>query len=362
MREVIKEGKGRLLRIDGLGMGFFDIGRGEWMEETKEKKPGLFERLYASKKKQVLFFVISMIVLVTVYIPTIYIVRSAREKDIVEKQNIVTDYKIMSNVEKVEERNGILEISGWVLRLNSKNSNIRLVLQATDASDAKLLNVDMKQRDEIARYFVSNEEFGACGFIANLQEEELENDTCYEILIVLDYEEEKEIENDIEVVKGREKIAIGRYLYNGELYQYNPLEYEKPIVQDEEYVQVINNGNVLAYDIEKKCWIYEYQSNLYCIFDFSLFGELDNRPEIPLFIYSSQYEELNIEDSAKEYIGYYLNEVDYEEHSGETYFLYRVSMQKEYPITRVETGIYLNDGEHKGWIWKANLRNAWSVK
>lgn len=114
--------------------------------------------------------------------------------------------------------------------------------------------------------------------------------------------------------------------------------------------------------MEKECWIYEYNKELYCIFNFSLFGTMEQRPEIPVFIRTFQEDKLpdHRKESKEDYIAYYLTEKDYEQYKNEKYFLYKVEIPTEYMITSISTGVYQNHGENKGWIWKTFFVNSWT--
>ncbi len=131
LREIEKE----LLRIDGLGTGFFGVRRGDWMEKMEEKKSGFWDRLHESRKKQVLFFVVSMAVLFAVYFPCMYFIQTARTNEILRSERTNEDINIVSCVEQVSENGNLIEVSGWAIRVNSTVVNGHVILQPTDGSE-----------------------------------------------------------------------------------------------------------------------------------------------------------------------------------------------------------------------------------
>ncbi|MBQ4323939.1 MAG: hypothetical protein IJC19_08360, partial [Clostridia bacterium] len=183
------------------------------MEEEKEKKTEFFKRLHANKKKQVFFFVVSMLVLVVVYVPTVLEIRNIRENEIIQKMNISADASVLSGVDELENKNGILELSGWALRLNSKTMNIRLILEdVSDKSNAILLTTQTKVNN-ISEYFAPEWNFGNCGFTASIKENKLQEEVCYEIVFLLDYEEELEGASESKIQASCKKVSTKKYLF-----------------------------------------------------------------------------------------------------------------------------------------------------
>lgn len=309
--------------------------------------------MFKSKKKQIMFFFVSMIVIILVYLRSTSELEAFKERSM----EVIQDYNIVNSLEHIEVRDGIIEFSGWALRLNSKNLGMKLVFHSVDNSDEKIISVDIEDKDDIAEYFDPDWDFGSCGFFGTIKQNKLKKEVCYEVLLILNYEEEQKVEDDVQVVQNVKKVSTGRYLYNNELYWYNPIEFIAPNVTDVAMQEVIQNGIVRAYDLEKEIWIYEYNSNLYWIINFSLFGSIEERLEIPLFIYTSQVEKLpkDKQDLGRDYIGYYLTEEDYLNNKEDFYYIYSTSLSKDYPITSVRTGIYQNQGENKGWIWETRF-------
>lgn len=303
-------------------------------------------KLYKSKKVQILFFVISMAILITVYWIGVYSICTTKEQNRIEQQAIVKDNSTLLNIEEVVKKNSTISILGWAVRLNSMDVDIKLVLQSVDETEVKIFSTELKNKKDISDYFKVDELIAMYEFQTDIKEKNLTKDKCYEILLVLDYKEQ-----EIEYSK---KITTTRYLYNGELYKYNPQEFVPPIVTDDELIQVIQNGNILSYDVRKEVWIYEYEKQIYWIVNFGLFGAYENRPELPLMstFLSIQKTSEGILQFIKNrnYEGYYIKEREYQIYSNDDLFVYSRPVELE-NIFGITTGIYHNDGENEGWIW-----------
>ena len=303
------------------------------------KKVGFLKKLQKSKKKQLIFFLVIMVGLVAIYIPAITKVKEIREEEILENQRIIDDYAILTNVENVKVENGEIQLFGWAFRLNSKNSNIRIVLQSIDNLDTRVFDTYIEEDNRVGQKFVSKRDFGKCRFIATKNENKLQNNVCYEILLVLDYRQEMET---TEIVEYSKKVTTGKYLYEGELYSYNPINYTEPKVTDEELLKVIAEGTLKAYDSEMQMWVYQYGLKLYYIVNPS-FGSMElNHIGIPVMPQTSKPEllpEHRIQHGF-DHLGFYYENKEYEREGVLPYQVVMVTLSEQYPITYITTGFY----------------------
>lgn len=262
----------------------------------------------------------------------------------IRKLAVTTDNKIVTHVENFRFDGENLVLSGWGLRTKSEVSAIDIILKQTEGNKEALLQTESYVRDDVNKYFDSEWEFGKSGFKAKISESQLERDKCYEILLVLAYE------ND-EMKEERKKVETNWYIYNGEVLRYNPIEFEKPEV-DSELVEVIDEGNLCTYDTDKRIWVYEYGGNLFWIVDFSILGDLSKRPEIPMFVYTSQRDK-KLEDKVEaDYYGYYLKEEDLRKNIDSNYFVCKMEIPKNVSITSIQTGVYHNIDKKSEWKWE----------
>ncbi len=316
------------------------------------EKIRFWKKIQQSRKKQVVFFLLIMVGLFAIYLPSITKIKEIREKENLGKQKVVTDYDILTNVENAKIEDGKIQLSGWAFRLNSKNSNIRVVLQAVDNSETKVFHTSMKEDRAVVERFVSDLDVGACRFLVEEDAKVLREDICYEIFIALDYIEEAENEETRELSR---KVATGKYLYQGELYLYNPENYTEPQVTDEELLQVITEGTLRAYDLEMQMWVYQYGLQLYYIVNPS-FGSMElNQIGIPVISHTSKTEllpEHRIQYGSV-HLGFYYENREYEREGVFPYQVVKVTLSDKYPITYIATGFYKNTEEK--WIKRIRI-------
>lgn len=318
------------------------------------EKVGFWKRMNSSTKLQVLFFCVSMVVITALYLPTIFIIKQSKEKELIEKQSVVTDYNIMLDIESVQTKAGKMLFEGWVLRLDSKNISSYLILQEANKTTAKVLYAKLEDRTDIKRHFGEN--YSLCGYNASILTSKLSEGVCYEIQMVLTYEQRQSSEENSSVKTESKKIATNYYLLNGELYNYNPLEFSKPKVEATEINMAIEKGTLHLYSHEQRLWVYEYDGKLFYILDPNMLPSLDRRPSIPIMMYTAR-RDLVPEELLDQYLekGYiyqekYLSESDYV-NAKDPYYLVVVDLPTEYPISYILSGIYSNK-EIKGWIYK----------
>lgn len=286
-------------------------------------------------------------------------IRFTKSIEKVEGLTEVEDKNVLFNVEEVTLSKGKLGISGWVLRLNSLNTDISVVLRALDESKEYILPAELVEREDIEEYFDAGWNFGASGFEANIKERKIDINTCYEVFICLSYKGEKKNEDGLDEVANRtKKIATGHFLYKGELFEYNPFEYVMPDVVSEEMKTVVQEGRVCVFDEDMGAWIYEHESKLYWIIDSAMLGNFEHKPEINLQIYTSNIERLPEDKKSlgRDYIGYLLSEKEMENKMENNYFIHSVLLPQEYPITYVVTGLYMNGEKENGWRWREEFR------
>lgn len=323
----------------------------------EEKKELTMVSIKNSKIKQILFFLISMFLLVMVYLCALFRVQSIKEINKLISLPADTDNTILSNFTNTKFNNNKIEFEGWALKLDSKVTDVHILLQSVgDNTDVKVLKTERKRNEEVTTYYNSNWDFGDCGFVTSARG--LSKEQCYEIFIVLDYLESHMTKTETELLQQRKKVSLEQYVYDGVLYRYNPLTFVQPKLTDSSMQNVIENGNLLGADLQKGIWIYEYDYSIYWIIDYSLLGNLEQAPEIPLLLFTSQIDKLpkDMQNLGREYKSKYIEEQDYILQNDEKYFVYSMQLPKEYPITYVDTGVYHNRGENKGWIWVKRLR------
>lgn len=311
----------------------------------------LNEKLRNSILYQIIFFLLIMIMLFGLYFGAAEIVKWKVEKNVVKELQGEKNFNFVTSLKDSIIDNDKIVISGVASCPDTIISKVTLSLREIDTGEEYIYKTTLLEDKMMSKNFNSfwNE---SAGFTSIISKEEISQEDCYEVLLTITYEVEKEDASGKKLYeKYRTKLLIDKYLYEGNLYGYNPVEFFSPNVLDDEQRKIINSGEVLLFDKAKEFWVYKYNSNIYWIAKFSLFGELTQGPELPLWVYRL---EQNASENRKmslynEYQGYYLTDEDYSKYSPSDYVMYSVPMEIDETIVGIETGIYFNNGDKKGW-------------
>lgn len=202
---------------------------------------------------QFLFFLGSMSLLFAMYFLCIGMI--SNEKFLSEE--IIQDTNTISNIEYVAYNEDKMEISGWIVKANARKQKTRVLLQNMLDEEKILLKSYQVERDDIASRYSNDGNGGYCGFKCEVDSKKLKENVCYEILLCLDYQMED----------GRHSILVSgkQYIYNGKLYNYNPMQTVLPQIYDEPMKKIIEEGKLCFYDADNGYWVYQYEDCLYWI-------------------------------------------------------------------------------------------------
>lgn len=299
-----------------------------------------------SSVRHITFFCVAMLFLFLIYIPALSFVKEKALDNKIVNQKVTFDPRILAEIETVSEEKGKLIFSGWALRLDSQKTGVNLVLEEVANEDVLVVDSELTSRPDITAYFDDESKLGEFGFVAKVKARKIKDESCYKIFLSCTY-----MDNAEEV---RTKINLNRYLYNGELYSYNPLSFETPNLTDAELNEVFVQGNVCAYNREKGVWIYEYAGMMYWIFDEKHVPALERRPAIPWSLYTNRgdlvpKDEL-VQSSRGTYVHYgiYLKESDLVEGNNASYYVIKREIPTEYPVTWIQTGSWSNPDD---WVY-----------
>jgi len=312
------------------------------------KKVGFWGRIEKSRKLRVLFFCVSMIVLISIYIPFVLLLENTREYNKRLEQGIVTDYEILSYIDGVRKENDRLELNGWALRANSKNMDINIMLKDEKYSETIVFKTTLLDKKDIFAMTDFNWDFGICGFSASIDEKKLVENSCYEILLVLDY---SEVSKD-GITETRKKVSTGKYLYNGEIYVCDPRMFIEPQVNDSELRDVVQKGYLRSYDSEQEVYVYQYNNYIYWFFG-SQSALLDGNTYMPFRIMTLDVDKL---PEITQNLGYEYRDFVFETVemtlSNENYRVAKQELPDSYAITRIYTGIYVEEK----WRWLTDFQ------
>ena len=288
------------------------------------------------------------------YILAMIPIKRMNEMKPVLKQNTTIDYAILKDVEEVRLEDEWVVLSGWVLRLNSKNQEVRLILEPVDGSEPRVMEMEYTERKDVGNYFSPNWDFGECGFVASEKKSKIEEDCCYELFVALSYEES----DGTQMVKKTKRVTTNQFLYNWELYDYNTETFEKPKITDEELLKVIEEGSVRQYSPEQRFWIYQYNGELYYFLDTTTGLILGDNIGIPVMPYTSRKELLPEDKPENDYLGFLYEDERYGRDRVGEYQVARVALSTKYPIIYIATGLY--DNVAKTWVKDLYIDVDWN--
>ena len=252
---------------------------------------------------------------------------------------------IFFSIESNEEERKKISLTGWTVYCGEKVSDIKIIFKATDETH-QFLEVAKIHKEKSEFREISEEE--KVSFKTLIRKNKFNKGICYEILLNIVGDNS---ENETSII-----IETNKYIYDGILYSYNPLEFYEPEIEDNRIQQVIKEGILYTYDVQQGIWVYEYDNKLYSIVDYNLLN-YSGVPGIVTYFYT--FSSQNIKNP--EYIAYYLKEADYYEKESKKYFVFTDEITDKYVVTYVKTGVYFAAPEYEKWVWsKIVPRQFWN--
>ena len=312
-------------------------------------KMTLLEKLHNNRIIQIVFFLVSMLVLCLLFPVAKRLAYSAGERDRIIKQALVEDHEVLTDIEMMEEVDGRLVLSGWAINMNTEVTKIHVMLNEVNSDNVIILDTAMHEREDVETYFRENWEFGTCGFTSQVEVSKLKKNTCYEIIVVVD--DMEGILNGLTTVFTSRKVSTKRFIMNRELFRYNPHEFVAPVVTDAELSEVVNKGTVRGYDLQGGIWVYQYDKYLYA-FVASGFGSMEeNQIGVPFRAHTSR-NELIPEDYIQyghDYLGIYYEDETYSRAGVLPYQIVKIEIPSIYPVTKISAGLF--DSAKDEWLY-----------
>lgn len=320
------------------------------MEEGK-KKDGFLKRLGKDLRLQITFCIVSVLLLFMIYFPLHYFVENGVMREKVLKTAVTEDNYVLADVVEAKSAGKRLELFGWAIRLDAEVRTVKLVLKPlnTKKQETIILRTSMGKNSEVNNYVEYFQEEGTAGsgFKAETTKGKLQKNVCYELFVYVNYKQSNE-----QAVK----ISTKKYLYNEQVYSYNPLEFVAPNFADEQMKKVVEEGYLLGYTMEHGAWVYQYEGSMYWILDKSVGMNADENLYMffhlntsnPIFF--SQHILKNGADN-RDFV-FKRNELEIKE----DYRVAKVELNVEYPVSYISTGHYF--GGKNIWI----VRNRVEMK
>lgn len=296
----------------------------------------LAEKLNSSKKMQIGFFVISMTILFLIYLPTMHVIRTTREKENMISQGVVTDFRIQPHISNIEFVDGQIDVSGWLIRQNSKILDIDILFSSEERIDKAIAQTNCFKKDMSGTLHSNAIDYGKNGFTASLKNSELKENICYEIYFVFDYLEAEQ-ENKIS-----KKVFSRNYFFNGVLYNYNPLTYVSPQITDDTLKEIIETENLKYHNAEFGSWVFEQDNRLYLIVDDRFEIKSDGTHRMKFHVHTMQTDLL---PSQRQQYGFESKDFFFEEkeiilQEKSGYKIAILDLPSEYEISWIELGLY----------------------
>lgn len=195
---------------------------------------------------------------------------------------------------------------------------------------------EQNARQDLNSYFDSGYNNENSSFFANSKADKLHTDECYEVILNIDY-------TDTDRNKVRKTVSSNKYIVNGIIYDYNPIEFDEPDMNIESVLlrEVFTNGKVCFYSKEEGLYVYLYDNMLYYIatkdFIFNESGTI-----VYCHLYPSKVDKLPSESipDKLEYRDFYFEQQEYKEENTTPYRVAIRDISADYVITHIDTGVY----------------------
>lgn len=316
------------------------------------KNVGFCGGLVMNKKGKIICFLFFEVLVLVFYFVAGRWAKEEGRRNTIDNYIAVHDFNYLFKIEEVNNVEEKVNISGWICYPETRNKDVALVLSEVGSNKEEIFWGDLvKRKDVIDQFFLKSNDQNI-GFDVDIDAEKLSSGICYEIYIALTYEGKM----GDKILKKEEKVKTQKFFFDGELFNYNPLEFQKPEVSDEDMIKVVEDGIVLSYNYECGIWIYQYDCSLYFVVDSrkNSFAE-DTDIVIPIMLRTSRTElfpDGNQQDK-RIHLGAYHAEEKYCKEEVMPYEVLKIELPQDYPITYVETGLY--DDVQKEWAQKIVL-------
>ena len=291
----------------------------------------ILRQLEKSKKNQVCFFWISMSVLVCVYVFLMWYKFSMIDKKEVIQETASFEPDFLYSVIGCLEEEEVYIIDGWAKRGNSEIKSLQFMLQENNNAVIVL---------EENSY---EENTGA--FSSAIEKEKLKEGECYEVYILSSYKSTAQ-NNSLYW----EKTFTNKYMYEGKLYNYNPLEVEFPEIIELRNDMYLFEDNLKLFDINERIWMYEREGKRYWLVELSEYKNLNEVLSIAVHYYALENESLPKENREEGYVrkDFFLQDAELYTNGEKQYALIIDDNTQDFSVSYIEWGLYGH--REVGWI------------
>lgn len=297
---------------------------------------GFLKSLEKSRKKQVLFFSMSMAMVFCIYLICM--------KQINKLFEVCNDnFSWLYQVDSIKEEDGKLQINGFAFALgkDATQKNCEIILYDTETGKGVYPKMTYEPREDVNEYFLCEYDYTESGFGANISTKHLElENKVYEILLRPEGE--------------REAFSTNVYYSDGEIMYVHPDEFVPLEVVGTDLEKVVENGVLRVYRPDYGMYVYQYEGELYWIAEPD-YGFMDRDTFIEYQMNTTQVEKLPKERLVNNWfwnnIGFWFQSKELIEWNTGKYRVAKTLLPIEYSITRIWTGNYIDD-----WVWKTDFR------
>jgi len=310
-----------------------------------------FDKIHSCTTAKIIFFMISMTIIMCVYLLSSLIVKERRDYKIMTEQKLIKDFDVIIDFEHIESHSREVKLSGWAIKNEFQMKNIHLVFQPVKAIEnnikAVVVHADINETVLENNQYKLNAQQGVFKFVADVSKRDLKENICYEIYAVIEYARSNDGEQSESVRKIRNKIFTDRFYYNGELYRYNPDELVSISCEDEYIKSVLTNGELYYADQESGCWVYLFDGKLHLFVNRNANFVDDSTHKVKFHIHTFQKELLpeNRQEHGYESRGFVFKEEEYIISDESGYRVAIVELPKMYKISCIEMGLYEKNGD-----------------
>lgn len=291
-------------------------------------KIGWLKKIGDNKKKQVIFFLVSMFMLILLYCMTVPSVHDAGVKRSFNKLNVITDYKVLfENVEVMKSENRTF-VTGELRRKESEIEQVYVILRALDGVNTKYYNASLnKQEVGWENQIVS--------FEAEISDKNLDLEQGYEILLGILFTTDNKIQPE------KIKISTGKRVFDDGVYGYDSNLFYVPEIEDTEIRAVFENGIINYFDEKNGCWVYIYQNEMYIIVNEKFGLAKDKKLRMMLHMYTldeNVSSELMKEGCQSQY--FYFEDREFLCKNETEYRIAVIDLPTTYDVTYIRFGLY----------------------
>lgn len=254
----------------------------------------IFKNIQSNIKIQVLICVTLSVFVIVSFI----IINNLLDESDSHEYTIVEDITLINQIEKSSKDNDKISLSGYAFQLeeDSTNSSISLFLRNVNNGKEVWLEAEQIARPDVNYYFNCEYNYENSGFNVEVKEDKLQKDECYELLINLEH-------TDMNADKVRKTVSSNRYILDGEIYAYNPSEFDEPNINIESDLlqKVFSNGQLCFYQKDAGMYVYQYEGQLYWIANKDFIFDESGLTYIPCHLYTSEINKLPAEATQYKY-------------------------------------------------------------